>query len=73
MLTVVWSMKAGIKGGRKMIRRWVKDINRARETIHKNVVMWECNLSIIGMKESVDVLLKDSEYDMIRERGFYLC
>lgn len=56
-----------------MVRRWVKSINKARETVHEKVVMWECNISLYGASESVDVLLKDEEYEMIKERGFYLC
>lgn len=60
-------------------RRWfvreVLSVNREKKTDYDGVLMFELNLDVCdhGVNKNVDVLLLEEDYNMIRERGYYLC
>ena len=58
-----------------MERRNVKQILEEHETEFNGVVMYELKLLIDdGDKEgSVDVVLMEEDYNMIKEKGYYYC
>ena len=58
-----------------MERRNVKQILEEHETEFNGVVMYELKLLIDdGDKEgSVDVVLMEEDYNMIKEKGYYSC
>lgn len=58
-----------------MVRRSVKQVLEERRTEFNGVTMYELKLLIdCGDKErTVDVVLMEEDYNMIKEKGYYYC
>lgn len=64
-----------MKKNMRMKRRFVKSVNRERRTEYQGVVMFELNLDFVENKQKhkADVLLLEEDYNMIKDKGYYLC
>lgn len=60
-----------------MKKRIVLEITSEEKTLYKGIVpMYQLRLLVKeenGIEQTVDVLLLEEDYNMIRERGYYYC
>lgn len=58
-----------------LIERYVIKINKENKTKYEGVTMYELNMVVddYGFKHTVDVILVEEDYNMIKEKGYYLC
>lgn len=58
-----------------LIERYVIKINKENKTKYEGVTMYELNMVVddYGFKHTVDVILLEEDYNMIKEKGYYLC
>lgn len=58
-----------------LIERYVIKINKENKTKYEGVTMYELNMVVddYGFEHTVDVILLEEDYNMIKEKGYYLC
>lgn len=58
-----------------LIERYVIKINKENKTKYEGVTMYELNIVVddYGFEHTVDVILLEEDYNMIKEKGYYLC
>ena len=58
-----------------LIERHVIKVNKENKTQHEGTIMYELNLTVndYGHIHNVDVILLEDEYNMMKEKGYYLC
>lgn len=58
-----------------MVKRYVKQILGEHKTDFNGVPMYEMKMLVddYGNKHTVDVVLMEEDYNMIKEKGYYYC
>lgn len=64
-----------MKRNMKMKRRFVNHINRERKTEYQGVIMYELDIDYTENKHKnhAYVMLLEEDYNMIKDKGYYLC
>lgn len=64
-----------MKRNMKMKRRFVNHINRERKTEYHGVTMYELDIDYVENKHKnhAYVMLLEEDYNMIKDKGYYLC